>query len=257
MRRLFHASWIALFALTLAALAAFYWVGFTESGLHRLAAFTSRRIGPVTMRIEGARGTLSYGAYVERFVLDHRRVHIEADHINLNVAMIGLFALNIHVPHATADRLLIQVLPAGDDKSAWTPHFLRGPLTIEAPSVQVKAGTLIATNGRRFDVVLRLDDANRTPEALSLLRLDTPTGAVPVSSFATISQTSGPSQISERRGTDSLTLNNPMSEYAISTRPSPIAAGFAFAPVRIPAPSQPPANMATSMPPSRRINPAR
>ena len=93
MRRLFHACWIALFVLVLAALAAFYWVGFTESGLHRLAAYASRRIGPVTMRIEGVKGTLSYGADVERFVLDHRRVHIEADRIHLNVSMIGLFAL--------------------------------------------------------------------------------------------------------------------------------------------------------------------
>jgi HME family heavy-metal exporter len=58
----------------------------------------------------------------------------------------------------------------------------------------------IIDNGRRFDVVLRLDDANRTPEALSLLRLDTPTGPVPVSSFATVSQTSGPSQIIREDG---------------------------------------------------------
>lgn len=152
MRRLFHASWIALFVLVLAALAAFYWVGFTESGLHRLATYLSGRVGPVTLRIEGVRGTLSYGADVEHFVLDHRRVHIEVDHAHVNLSMIGLFALNIHVPRATADRLLVQVLPLPDEKSDWKPHFLRGPLTIEAPSVQVKNGTLIATNSRRFDV---------------------------------------------------------------------------------------------------------
>jgi translocation and assembly module TamB len=152
MRRLFHSSWIALFVLLLAALSAFYWVGFTESGLHRLAAYASRRIGPVTMRIEGVRGTLSYGADVEHFTLDHRRVHIEADHIRLNVSMISLFALNVHVARLTADRLLIHVLPVRDEVTGWQPHFLRGPMTIEAPSVQVRSGTLIATNDRRFDV---------------------------------------------------------------------------------------------------------
>jgi HME family heavy-metal exporter len=52
----------------------------------------------------------------------------------------------------------------------------------------------------RFDVMLRLDDADRTPEALGLLRLDTPSGPVPVSSFATVATTSGPSQIIREDG---------------------------------------------------------
>ena len=34
--------------------------------------------------------------------------------------------------------------------------------------------------GRRFDVVMRLNDADRTPEALELLRIDTPSGSVPI-----------------------------------------------------------------------------
>jgi HME family heavy-metal exporter len=58
----------------------------------------------------------------------------------------------------------------------------------------------IIDNGRRFDVVLRLADDDRTPEALALLRLDTPAGPVPVSSFATVSTTSGPSQILREDG---------------------------------------------------------
>jgi HME family heavy-metal exporter len=58
----------------------------------------------------------------------------------------------------------------------------------------------IIDGGRRFDVTIRLDDADRTPQALGLLRLDTPTGPVPVSSFATVSTTSGPSQILREDG---------------------------------------------------------
>src|SRR5262249_43084990 len=53
----------------------------------------------------------------------------------------------------------------------------------------------VIDNGRRFDVVVRLGEADRTPEALALLRLDTPSGAVPLSSFATVSITQGPSLI--------------------------------------------------------------
>src|SRR4029077_14126233 len=58
----------------------------------------------------------------------------------------------------------------------------------------------IVDNGRRIDVVMRLGDADRTPSALALLRLDTPSGAVPLSSFATVSFTHGPSLILREDG---------------------------------------------------------
>ena len=58
----------------------------------------------------------------------------------------------------------------------------------------------VIDRGRRFDVVLRLDDAARTPQTLAGLRLDTPSGAVPLSSFASIATASGPSQILREGG---------------------------------------------------------
>ncbi|KAA0595170.1 HME family heavy-metal exporter [Azospirillum lipoferum] len=48
---------------------------------------------------------------------------------------------------------------------------------------------------RRYDVVMRLNDGDRAPEKLGLLRIDTPSGSVALSSFATISVTPGPSLI--------------------------------------------------------------
>ena len=53
----------------------------------------------------------------------------------------------------------------------------------------------VIDNGRRFDVVIRLDDTDRTPQGLSLLRLDTPTGPIPLSSIANVQLTEGPGQI--------------------------------------------------------------
>jgi HME family heavy-metal exporter len=58
----------------------------------------------------------------------------------------------------------------------------------------------VIENGRRFDVVLRLSDADRTPDALRQLYIDTPSGPVPVSSFAKVSITSGPSNIVHEDG---------------------------------------------------------
>lgn len=53
----------------------------------------------------------------------------------------------------------------------------------------------IIDGGRRYDVVMRLNDGDRAPEKLGLLRIDTPSGSVALSSFATISVTPGPSLI--------------------------------------------------------------
>ncbi|WP_448191854.1 efflux RND transporter permease subunit [Azospirillum sp. sgz301742] len=53
----------------------------------------------------------------------------------------------------------------------------------------------IIDNGRRYDVVMRLNDEDRAPEQLGLLRIGTPSGSVPISSFATVAVTNGPSLI--------------------------------------------------------------
>lgn len=53
----------------------------------------------------------------------------------------------------------------------------------------------IIDGGRRYDVVMRLNDGDRAPEKLGMLRIDTPSGSVALSSFATISVTPGPSLI--------------------------------------------------------------
>jgi len=58
-----------------------------------------------------------------------------------------------------------------------------------------RVASQVIENGRRFDVMIRLDDADRTPVALRLLYIDTPSGPVPLSSFADVTITSGPSNI--------------------------------------------------------------
>ena len=58
----------------------------------------------------------------------------------------------------------------------------------------------VVENGRRFDVTIRLSDADRTPDALRRLHIDTPSGAVPLSSFATMTETYGPSRIMRDNG---------------------------------------------------------
>ncbi len=53
----------------------------------------------------------------------------------------------------------------------------------------------IIDGNRRYDVVLRVADADRTTEGLSRLIVETPAGRVPLSSFAQVVETDGPNQI--------------------------------------------------------------
>lgn len=58
----------------------------------------------------------------------------------------------------------------------------------------------ILDNDRRFDLVLRLDEENRQPQALSKLPLQTAAGIVPLGKLADIWETQGPSRISHENG---------------------------------------------------------
>jgi HME family heavy-metal exporter len=58
----------------------------------------------------------------------------------------------------------------------------------------------IVDESRRFDVVLRLSDADRTTSALGELLIETPAGRLPLKSFATVEETDGPNQILRENG---------------------------------------------------------
>ncbi len=60
--------------------------------------------------------------------------------------------------------------------------------------------TQIVDGARRYDLVLRLPDAQRTPQDISRTLIDTPMGRIPVSAFATVEETDGPNQIGRENG---------------------------------------------------------
>lgn len=59
---------------------------------------------------------------------------------------------------------------------------------------------------KTFDLVLRLSDDQRTPEALARTLIDTPAGQVPLSAIATIGLTDGPNQVMRENGRRRLVL---------------------------------------------------
>ena len=152
MRRLFHSSWIALLVLVLLVSVLTWYAGWTQAGLQRLASLASRRLGPVSMQIQGARGTLYGGLHIDSFTLDHRRVHISATDLNGRVALLPLLWQSIHVREARIGTVQIHVLSPTDDGSApWKPHFLVGLLNLQADQVTIDHVELLTTSGRSFN----------------------------------------------------------------------------------------------------------
>jgi CzcA family heavy metal efflux pump len=61
-------------------------------------------------------------------------------------------------------------------------------------------GAQIVDGPRRYELVLRLPDDQRSPQDLARTLIDTPAGRVPVSSIATVEETDGPNQIGRENG---------------------------------------------------------
>ncbi len=77
------------------------------------------------------------------------------------------------------------------------------PASITAALESLSNGRVVSRipdGNRWFDVVFRLKDADRTTDSLSRLLVDTPSGRVPLSSFATIEVSDGPNQILREDG---------------------------------------------------------
>jgi CzcA family heavy metal efflux pump len=61
-------------------------------------------------------------------------------------------------------------------------------------------GADIVDGSRRYGLVLRLPDQQRSPQDLARTLIDTPAGRVPVSSIASVEETDGPNQIGRENG---------------------------------------------------------
>ncbi len=70
----------------------------------------------------------------------------------------------------------------------------------------VKLSQLVS-NERRFDLLLRLPDGAREPQALSGLLIQTPKGAVPLALLAEVVESDGPNQISRENGRRRIVLS--------------------------------------------------
>ena len=67
--------------------------------------------------------------------------------------------------------------------------------------------TQIVEGNRRFDLIVRLPESARNPQALADLLIETPTGHVPLSKIATIEESDGPNQVSRENSRRRIVLS--------------------------------------------------
>jgi hypothetical protein len=151
MSRWLHLCWLLPLLLAVLALGALDYLAYTPAGLKVVQSALNRRIGPVLVQAYGATGTLAYGLHVNRVVIDHRRVHIEIEDANAQLAILPLLWRTIQVPQLHAKRVLVRVFPRVEDGNVWQPHFMPPLSRVDARFVAADHWRLVLPSGQEYD----------------------------------------------------------------------------------------------------------
>ncbi len=91
--------------------------------------------------------------------------------------------------------------------------------------------TQIVEGNRRFDLLVRLPESARSPQALADLLIETPTGHVPLSKIASIEDSDGPNQVSRENARRRIVLSANTDGRDMSTVIADIRAALAAKPL--------------------------
>jgi translocation and assembly module TamB len=119
---------------------------YTQKGVQILAAQLSRfeRLG---VHIEGISGTLAGPLHVDKFELDHPRVHVVVYDITVQLQLRGLLYGTIQAGSLTARDALIEYRDVQLPPSAYQPHFLPSFLRIDVRHADVARARYVHPNG--------------------------------------------------------------------------------------------------------------
>ena len=141
---------LALLLLVGVPLALVAYVGLTESGLQFVVSRIPRQIGRAQIEIVAPRGTLAGGFTAERVEIDHERSHVIAEGIEGRLFILSLLWQTVDARELTVRHAFVEVRRR-KQPVVGTPRFLPPGLVIKVDRARILSGTLIATNGRRFD----------------------------------------------------------------------------------------------------------
>jgi translocation and assembly module TamB len=151
-RRILIALALVLLAIVSAVGAGVYSLAYTERGLQFVVRHIPKRIGRTEMEFVGATGTLARGFELERFELEHERVHLRFEGIVGHARLLPLLLQTIHAQDVRMKSALVEVRRRTQPSPNPSPRFLPLGLIIQGDRVQVESGTLVVPSGRRFDL---------------------------------------------------------------------------------------------------------
>ena len=192
-RRILIILGIALLFVVSVPTAVVYYLAYTEPGLQWIVSHIPRHMARTEMEFVGAKGTLARGFSLERFELDHERVHLRFEGVVGHATLLPLLWQTIHAEDVTMRSAYVEVRRWKTPPPKSSPRFLPRGLIISADKVHIAAGTFVAQNGRRFDITevntsgvaryrtIRLFDANFVQDAIHIsgkttLRAEEPMG---------------------------------------------------------------------------------
>ena len=151
-RRLFIILGIALLFVVSVPTAAIYYIAYTEPGLQWFVAHLPRHVANTDMEFVGAKGTLAGGFTLERFELDHERVHLRCEGNAGHVRLLPLLWQTIYAQDVTMRSAYVEIRRWKTPRPKSSPFFLPRGLIIQGNRVHIDNGTLIVQTGRRFDL---------------------------------------------------------------------------------------------------------
>lgn len=143
---------LAAFAACLVLLAGLGgWLLFTESGLHRVLALVER-LPMVQLRFEGARGSIAGPLAIDRVVVDHERVHVEARSVrtDLRLTSVPLLLLDLDYVHVAA--VDVQVKPRVTPPDDRPPRFLPAWLALRVADAKIDRAAIRVPSGTTVEV---------------------------------------------------------------------------------------------------------
>ena len=140
----------ALLLLIGLPLAATHRLLYSEAGL-RFALAQLSRIPAVRIEVTGASGTLAGPLAVQRVLVEHEAVRIEARGLRLDARLRSLLGGNVYLEQAGADSVEV-VLKRREERPREQTYFLPRFLDIAAPGLRLANVALTQTNGQRITV---------------------------------------------------------------------------------------------------------
>src|SRR5689334_17291388 len=142
---------IALLLVVSVPSAVIYYIAYTEPGFQWFVAHLPRRVGNTEMEFVGATGTLAGGFTLDRFELEHERVHLRFEGNAGHVRLLPLLWQTIYAQDVTMRSAYVEIRRWKHPRPKSAPFFLPRGLIIQGNKVHVDNGTLVLQNGRRFD----------------------------------------------------------------------------------------------------------